>query len=601
MKDHIGLIQQKMDTSFNVILGVTSLISFISSIILYIADLSVWYSIINLAVALVLLLFFLYAKKIATSHKIMIMLIVTILVGIVSFIGGAFNSAFSLLFILSNILAALFLRRKQSIAITSATFCIMIAIAYYSIYIASGPKIATLYLTWGLQIVAFLLVLIVLQISVQALQNYLFENMEALEKSNEITTWLAYYDQLTKLPNRYKFILDSTNIIKERHSNGFIILFSLKNLNIINSTLGQKIGDQALSEIARVLHLLADKHTVVARVSGSEFAIWLDQIAEKELPSYFESLRNDFGNQSLELKKKMEFHAVYAACLYGEETFTACYQKAELTLIHAKNQNITSLISYGSNLKGALHRKENIKNAVIYALDNQEFMLYYQAQYDARTHKAVGVEALARLYDSKLGFISPFEFIPIVESLNLSVQFGNFVINQACRDFKELQNKYNEDIHFSINISPSHITNSSIIYTLQKALEDNQIPENRLTIEITENIILQCTDNIIPILRDLKTLNIKMSLDDFGTGYSSLYYLSQLDLDELKIDKSFIDQIGLNDNIELLLENIVYLSKQFNLALVAEGVETKEQIELLGKIGCHTIQGYFFAKPEPLK
>ncbi len=601
MKDHIGLIQQRIDSSINRILGVTSVISFVSSIILYIADLPVWYALVNLMASFVLLLFFLFAKKFKTSYKIFIMLAVTTLVGFASYIGGSFSSAFSILFILTNIIAVLFLQRKQSLIISIATLCLMFILAFYSIFISPSQDMTTPFLTWGLQLSGFILVLIVLQISVQAIQNYLIENMDGLKRSNEITNWLAYYDQLTKLPNRYKFKLDAMAMIDDHKRNGFILLFSLKNLNLINSTLGQTVGDQTLHEIATVLHILAGEHAVVSRTGGSEFAIWLDNISEADLPSYFESLMNDFGNQSMTLKKKMEFYAVYAEYHYGEETFKECYQRTELTLIYAKTQNIQSLISYDSKLKIELHRKETIKNTIVHALENEEFLLYYQAKYDSRTHQVVGVEALARLYDEKLGFISPYEFIPIIESLNLSIQFGNFVIEQACKDFRALQKKYNEDIHFSINISPTHIMNPSIVQNIRKALQQYQVPQHRLTIEITEDILIQCMNSIIPILSDLKNLGIKMSLDDFGTGYSSLYYLTQLELDELKIDKSFIDQIGINDNIQLLLENIVYLSEQFGLELVAEGVETKEQNDLLSSIGCYTIQGYYFAKPEPLR
>ena len=196
--------------------------------------------------------------------------------------------------------------------------------------------------------------------------------------------------------------------------------------------------------------------------------------------------------------------------------------------------------------------------------------------------------------------VSPAEIFPIIELVNMRKEFGDFVINRACEDFTKLQEKYNEHIKVSINISPTYIKDASIINTMKDALRKNQIPKKRLIVEITEDLLIDGIEAVREVLMNLKALSVDISLDDFGTGYSSLSYLGQFDFDEIKIDKTFIDQIDSTERANILLDNIIKLSKKFNLEIIAEGVETKEQRDRLEELGCYIIQGYYFYKPEKL-
>lgn len=414
------------------------------------------------------------------------------------------------------------------------------------------------------------------------------------------TNKLAYYDQLTKLPNIYKFKQVVEEIIEEHQKNGFIFLFRLKNLSLINSTIDHEMGDMTLREVTRLLEKNFGEQSIMARTGGNEFAIWVDHLTEEDCFVKFSKISHDLENKNNSLKKKMEFNAVFAKFTYGQETFAECYQKGILTLTYAKNNNINRLLLYNEELEFHFRRNEKIKDLLEKAILDQEITLCYQGKYDLRSNQTVGVEALARWSSPELGDVLPSEFIPIVESINLSTIFGNFVIRQVCKDFKKLKEKYNKDISVSINISPSHIIEPGIINTIKESLDKYNIPAEKITIEITEDIVIQGINIVNPILKALRDKNLKISLDDFGSGYSSLNYLSQLEIDELKIDKLFIDQIEKNDRINILIESIIHLSKRLKLTVVAEGVETKKQSDILNKLGCYIVQGYYYSKPEKL-
>lgn len=600
MVDYNKLLQKRVDRSFNMILIVTAIIAFIASILLNVADLPKGYAILNFSAGVLMMIISLLANRIRTSFKIVAMIIVTVTVAIASFIGGGFTSAYLTLFILSNIIAVLFLSRKQSIVVSLISIGWMLFLCGYSLIIMPDNGLEDPLLTWGLQIVAYLLFIVVLQISVYTVKNYLIENIEALKVAVERSNELAYYDNLTKLPNVHKFKIDVEKQIRMKPSNGYIVFFYLKSLGLINSTLGQAHGDQVLIEMAETFKILAGIGSVVARTGGNEFAIWIPEITEKELFQKYDHIINGLMSQQNLTRKKLELYTACSKYDHSSDSLDLTYQRSTLTLAYVKNNDIRELSFYNDALEKSLRRKEALKDLVEEGIERGEFELYYQPKFDSRTKVAVGVEALARWNTPRLGLIYPNEFIPIIESMSLSVSFGNFVINQACKDYERLQGKYNAEISVSINISPSHIIEPEIVKTMALALKEYNMPEYCMIIEITEDIIIEGINEVKPILRELRDMKLRISLDDFGTGYSSLNYLTQLELDELKIDKTFVDQMEENPGVQILIKNIIHLSHQFGLSVVAEGVETKEQNDELSKLGCHIIQGYYYAKPEPV-
>ena len=600
MEKYNHLIYARIDKYLNIILLVASGIAFVGSAFLYFAGNLMIYSLLNFIVGIIMLVFFAMAKKIKTSNKIIILIIVTVIIAIASYIGAFFYSSFMTLFLLANVIAILFLELKTSIIITFLFMVFFLFLGYYTAVVNGFTDKINPIISWGLQYSSYILFVVTIHISAYVIKNYLNENIEDLEKAMVKTNKLAYYDQLTKLPNVYKFKEEVEEIIEENQKNGFIFLFRLKNLNLINSTLGYEMGDRTLIEASRLLNKIFGKESIVAKVGGNEFAIWADDLSEEDCFHKFSKVSHELESINNSLKKKMEFNAVFAKFTYGLGSFAECYQKAILTLTYSNNNNIDELLLYNEELEFHFRRNEKIKDLLEKAILNHEITLSYQGKFDLRRNQIVGLEALARWSSPELGNVSPGEFIPIVESTNLSTIFGNFVIEEVCRDFKKLQEKYNKDIGVSINISPSHIIDPAIIDTISEALDKYNIPAEKITIEITEDIGIQGINEVNPILKALRDKKLRISLDDFGTGYSSLNYLSQLEIDEMKIDKLFIDQIEKNDRINTLIGSIIYMSKQFGLKVVAEGVETKQQSDILNKLGCYVIQGYYYSKPEKL-
>lgn len=600
MKNYNHLIHVRIDKYLNIILIVGAIIAFTGSILLYIVDNLLIYSLLNLIVGTVLLTTFLMAKRIKTSNKIILLIITITIVAIASYIGASFYSAFMTLFLLANVIAVLFLELKTSIITTILFMILFFFLGYYTIVMEGTANKTYQMVSWALQYSAYILFIATIHISAYVIKKYLIDNIEDLEKAVNETNKLAYYEQVTKLPNLSKFKQEVEKIIEKYETNGFIFIFRLKSLSLISSTMGYEMGDKTLIEAAKLFKTFLGKQSIVAKTGGNEFSIWVNHLTEEECFAKFLEISHNLENEINFLKRKMAFNAVFTKLTYGQETFSECYQKALLTLTYAINNNIDELLLYNEKLGLRFRRDEKIKDLLEKAILNQEITLHYQGKFDLRSNQMVGLEALARWSSPELGDVSPSEFIPFVESMNLAIIFGNFVIEQVCKDFKKLQEKYNWDIGVSINISPSHIIDPDIINTISKFLDKYNIPAEKITIEITESIAIQGIKEVNPILKALRNKNLKISLDDFGTGYSSLNYLSQLEIDELKIDKLFIDQIEKNDRINILIENVLHLSEKLNLTVIAEGVETKKQSDILYKLGCYIIQGYYYSKPEKL-
>lgn len=596
MRDYNVLIQNRVDKSFNIILGIAGGIAFIAAIILWFADFYE-YAILNCLTGLALLVFFIFAKKLKTIYKIFILIIEIGQIAIASYIGGGFDSAFLTLLIITNIIAVLFLNKRQSMLVSAISVMIVFSLVFFLINQISVEEII---ISWGLHLNSFVLLLFVLHISSRSIKGFLIENIEGLEDAIGRRDRLVYYDTLTGLPNTSKFKLDVNSRIKAGKIEGYILLFNLRSLSLINTTHGESYGDQALVKTGTTLEKHFEKG-IVARVGGNEFAVYVDHLREEDLIQKFGQFVLALKAESIVLNKKLEYFAAYNRFNHRDMSFDTAYQKTALTLTYAKDHHINDLISYNDKLEASVLREEAIKEAVGEAIRHEHFKLYYQPKIETKTEIVSGVEALARWYDPVIGTISPNEFIPIIEALNLSIEFGNFVIERACMDYAELQKAYNQDITVSVNISPSHIVYSDIVQTIKSAMTRYSIPEGKLIIEITEDIMIEGIKRVKPILNRLRSLGARISLDDFGSGYSSLNYVTQLVLDEMKIDKSFIDQITSSKSINILLESIMDMAEKFNVMVVAEGVETMEQKNMLDQLGCHLIQGYLYAKPEPLE
>jgi EAL domain-containing protein (putative c-di-GMP-specific phosphodiesterase class I) len=331
--------------------------------------------------------------------------------------------------------------------------------------------------------------------------------------------------------------------------------------------------------------------------------MWIENISETELMTWFDQVNLFFKRDfvSPNMNKKLSFYIGYAAYTMGENKLEACYQKASLALTYAKSNDIQDIIAYNETFERLLRHDEHLKELLLSAIANKTFEIYYQTKVDALTNEIIGVEALARWCPPTLGYIGPSIFVPMVEKMHQAIVFGGIIIEKVFMEYDQLCRKYKKTMRVAINISPSHLMSEGFVQYVSQMAKKYNIQMENIILEMTEEVMIQGEQSVNVILNDIRQLGINISLDDFGTGYSSLNYLIKLDVDELKIDKSFIDQLRNNDKIIVLLQSIIYIAKKYDLVLIAEGVETQEQRDKLVELGCHNMQGYYYSKPEPIE
>jgi EAL domain-containing protein (putative c-di-GMP-specific phosphodiesterase class I) len=309
------------------------------------------------------------------------------------------------------------------------------------------------------------------------------------------------------------------------------------------------------------------------------------------------SLQDKFSLDNYNIK--LEFYLSYSEHNSGSDIRESIH-KARLALTYAKTNNESSLVAYDAILEKIIRREEQMKERIEYALENDQFEVYYQPKINTITKEIISVEALARWKDGLLGKVSPNDFIPLIEKMNKTIDFGKFIVNKVFSDFENISQKYGNHVRVSINISPSHLISGGFTTFIKNSIINHNIASNRVIIELTEEVVIGNLNKVSKNINELKKIGVAISLDDFGSGYSSLNYLARLNIDEIKIDKTFVEQINRDHKVNVLLDMLIKLSKAYHLNIVAEGVETYEQYDFLKTLGCDEIQGYLFYRPEAL-
>ena len=428
-----------------------------------------------------------------------------------------------------------------------------------------------------------------------------FSDITEKKKSEKELWTMANYDMLTKLPNRGYFRKTLKSAINNStKANGLIALLfiDLDKFKQVNDTLGHEAGDELLINVAKTLSNSIRQNDTVARLGGDEFAIILEGVNSKE---NVETITQKIINQFIKgIKVQGSVTAVGASIGISFYPYDA---KSAESLIHCADTAMYSAKTMGTNLYQFYHatmgdhvnRRNQIEQELAIALKENTLCLYYQPQLDINTGKIVSFEALSRWFHPVLGLINPDEFIPIAEETGLIAELGLNVFNQACKQLKVWHQQGHSTIRMAINISPKQFLLTDIHIDIAKVIKHHQIKAKYLELELTESLIVEDPDKIIGMLNTLKSVGIRLSIDDFGTGYSSLSYLSKFPLDLLKIDKSFVQQTEKDKRGLALTKAIIGIAQSLNLEVVAEGVETKSQLNTLKELGCDYIQGYYYS------
>jgi len=412
----------------------------------------------------------------------------------------------------------------------------------------------------------------------------------------------VYYDSLTVLPNRVLFLMDIRDILEKTiklNQEGALIFIDLDNFKAINDTLGHDYGDLMLKVFSQLLSICVNDYGKLYRVGGDEFIVVIEKINTIENLKELCDTILDYCKKPFELDEKQ----VYMTTSIGISLFPQdstemndLMKFADLAMFKSKEDGKNTYTFFEESINEAYTRRILIENELKKSIKNNELSIVYQPQIDALENKIVAFEALLRWNSRKLGFVSPAEFIPIAERSGIIVDIGEWVLDKVCKKIREFKEKKYEFNNIAINVSPIQIKETNFKDKIIKVCEENEISLNLLEIEITESTLIELNKEKIADLHELIKKDINISIDDFGTGYSSLSYLTVLPINTLKIDKSFIDNIESEKN-RAVIECILNLSKSLKYKVIAEGVEMKEQLQMLMNLGCNVIQGYYFSKP----
>ncbi|MGF2616680.1 EAL domain-containing protein [Rossellomorea aquimaris] len=423
--------------------------------------------------------------------------------------------------------------------------------------------------------------------------------------AQENLTYMAHFDLLTDVYNR-NYIIEKFHQFTEKAADRKMAVFfiDLDRFKTINDTLGHHTGDRVLKEVALRLKKVCDKQDIIARQGGDEFIIFVPFItseAEAEIKGAkivkaLSKSYNFFG-------ETYHITASLGISVYPEdgEEIQTLIKNADMAMYSAKEQGKNNYQFYNTDIRKQAVSKVRIENELRRAIERNQLELYYQPQVDLKTNKITGVEALLRWFHPDLGMVSPVDFIPIAEESGLIIEIGELVIEKACRDAKLWKRAGAGKLNISVNVSMKQFLHEDLIRTIKHHLHENKLNPMSLKLEITESAAMSQPDKTIKRMLLLKDMNIDLALDDFGTGYSSLHHLKNLPVDILKIDRGFIADLETNQNDTAIVKALIQMAHSLGMEVVAEGVETLAQQNILESIGCDTLQGYVFSKPLPNK
>ncbi|MGM0603877.1 MAG: EAL domain-containing protein [Bacillota bacterium] len=407
---------------------------------------------------------------------------------------------------------------------------------------------------------------------------------------------LTYNDPLTGLPN-LNFLENqlAESLNKTGKSEEKIYLFTLitDNLTLVNSNYGYQKGNDLLKELYQRLSKILPEKTTIAR-KNDEFIFYFSSIKNKdEIKKYAEEISNKLS-KPYEIKSNLIYLNLKLGIAVNkdQENCSELIRKSRLSLHFVDEKN--NIKFFNPEMLGQLSGRLNLESKLRKAIVNNQFQLHYQPQLESKSNKVIGVEALIRWQHPEEGRISPGEFIPLAEETGMILELGDWILDEALSQLKSWRDKGFKDLLMSVNIAPQQFQQDNFIFKINNLLQKYQLPAKYLELEITERTVIKDVDYTVEVLNKLKKIGVRISIDDFGTGYSSLEYLNRFALDKLKIDKSFVHK---RSNLNIV-KTIIMMGSNLGLEVVAEGVETEEELKFLVDNNCNYYQGYYFARAE---
>ncbi len=415
---------------------------------------------------------------------------------------------------------------------------------------------------------------------------------------------LAHYDQLTGLPNRLLLLDRLTHACSQaarREKLVALLFIDLDRFKLVNDTHGHMVGDLLLKEIAARLKSCLRRNDTIGRLGGDEFTVILEDIPCVEVATQVAQKIL----QSLSRSMKIERHELFVSASigiaifpFGDDTSETLIKKADAAMYSAKQRGRNCVQFFSWEMSAAVFERQRIENSLRYALERDEFVIHYQPLVELKTGAVVGLEALLRWSHPEMGLVSPDVFIPVAEECGLIHEIGAQVLRTACRQNRAWQEAGLPPVKIAVNLSACQME-PSLPSLVQSVLGETGLQARYLELELTENILLENVEESIGILHQLSDMGVQASIDDFGTGYSSLSYLQRLPIRTLKIDRSFLRAIQSPEDDPTIVATIIAMAHSMKLDVIAEGLETRYQLELLDSHQCDCAQGYYFSRPCP--
>ena len=427
--------------------------------------------------------------------------------------------------------------------------------------------------------------------------------LEEVKKQKSILHHQAHHDALTGLPNKVLFIDRLKQAIKKakRSFNKIAVLFiDLDNFKKINDSMGHDTGDEVLVQVATRLQNCIRKSDTLARLGGDEFIIIIDEIKDENLAIHLAQKLIQAMVEPLHVNNQdIYITTSIGISLFPEDGYNAStlLKNADAAMYRAKEEGKNRYQFYKEEMTAKAFERLLMENSMRQALENEEFVVYYQLQIDTKSEKIVGMEALIRWNHPTMGLIFPDKFIPLAEETGLIISIDRWVMQKAMQQMAIWNQNFHKSKFVSLNLSIKQLEQKDFIDFLRDTLNKTNCPPSCVELEITESQIMRDTKKAITILNRIKELGISISIDDFGTGYSSLSYLKKFPISKIKIDQSFVRDIPNDEDDIALVKAIIAIAQNLNLSTIAEGVETDEQREFMLKHDCDKIQGYFYSKP----
>ena len=431
----------------------------------------------------------------------------------------------------------------------------------------------------------------------------IFSDITERKETERQLKHLAYYDALTSLPNRVMFydrLQQAVSSAKRDDHLLAIMMVDLDRFKHVNDTLGHDAGDEVLVVVAKQLKSLLRDSDTVSRIGGDEFKIILTDIKSPEEASIVAQKIIDTLRQPIQLKGKMAtIGASIGIAIYPEDgnEIDQLIKYADMALYKAKESGRDCYLYFSNDFQTQILDHIEMESDMKKAMALGEFSLHYQPKINLHNDSLSGMESLIRWQHPEKGLIPPDQFIPFAEETGLIIPLGEWILNTACQQLRLWSKDLEQPLNLAINLSALQFQQKDFVHTMKKIIDTHGIDPKNLELEITESMVMADVDKAIVIMKQLRDLGLKLAIDDFGTGYSSLSYLKKFPINTLKIDRSFVRELTVDSKDAAMVKAIISMAKDLDVDVVAEGVETKEQLDFLKMHGCHYVQGFYFSKP----